>query len=39
MGAAGKRLVEEKFSLRAMVESYERLYRALMAEQQQNCNT
>jgi glycosyltransferase involved in cell wall biosynthesis len=32
MGAAGKRLVEEKFSLRAMVHSYENLYKSLIAE-------
>ena len=32
MGAAGKRLVEEKFTVEIMVKSYERLYKSLVAK-------
>ena len=32
MGAAGKKLVEEKFTIESMVNSYERLYESLLSE-------
>lgn len=32
MGAAGKKLVEEKFTIESMVNSYERLYKSLLSE-------
>jgi glycosyltransferase involved in cell wall biosynthesis len=39
MGAAGKKRVGEKFSIKAMVESYENLYKSLMTEEQKHCNS
>jgi glycosyltransferase involved in cell wall biosynthesis len=39
MGAAGQKLVREKFGTRAMVESYENLYKSLITEEQQHCNS
>ncbi len=39
MGAAGRKRVGEKFSIKAMVESHENLYKSLMAEEQEHFNT